>query len=249
MGFPIRISPARRVLASPRSVSPLAASFFACWHQGIHTPALSSLTIKSTLRFAVLLTVLLQPLCLLHLLTSLTYFCLNFLLTLTFEFFSSSCAAPPYLMIREGALATCSCPSLHLFCCQRSISFCRKRQKAKLGFTSSGFCLLPGPARRSPLVGLGRVELPTSPLSGVRSNHLSYRPMLVGRLLWRWWSWSGSNRRPPECKSGALPAELQPPSGFSGRGKELVSRPVGRPGRCGPAAAAHEARKASECCF
>ena len=26
----------------------------------------------------------------------------------------------------------------------------------------------------------------------------------------RWWSWSGSNRRPPECKSGALPAELQP---------------------------------------
>ena len=26
------------------------------------------------------------------------------------------------------------------------------------------------------LVGLGRVELPTSPLSGVRSNQLSYRP-------------------------------------------------------------------------
>ena len=27
-----------------------------------------------------------------------------------------------------------------------------------------------------PLVGLGRVELPTSRLSGVRSNQLSYRP-------------------------------------------------------------------------
>ena len=27
------------------------------------------------------------------------------------------------------------------------------------------------------LVGLGRVELPTSPLSGVRSSHLSYRPI------------------------------------------------------------------------
>ena len=26
------------------------------------------------------------------------------------------------------------------------------------------------------MVGLGRVELPTSRLSGVRSNHLSYRP-------------------------------------------------------------------------
>src|SRR5690606_5123491 len=27
------------------------------------------------------------------------------------------------------------------------------------------------------LVGLGRLELPTSPLSGVRSNQLSYRPI------------------------------------------------------------------------
>ena len=29
------------------------------------------------------------------------------------------------------------------------------------------------------LVGLGRVELPTSPLSGVRSSHLSYRPSVL----------------------------------------------------------------------
>jgi hypothetical protein len=28
------------------------------------------------------------------------------------------------------------------------------------------------------LVGLGRFELPTSPLSGVRSNQLSYRPVV-----------------------------------------------------------------------
>ena len=28
------------------------------------------------------------------------------------------------------------------------------------------------------MVGLGRIELPTSRLSGVRSNHLSYRPSL-----------------------------------------------------------------------
>ena len=27
------------------------------------------------------------------------------------------------------------------------------------------------------LVGLGRLELPTSPLSGVRSNQLSYKPI------------------------------------------------------------------------
>ena len=30
---------------------------------------------------------------------------------------------------------------------------------------------------KKPLVGLGRVELPTSRLSGVRSNQLSYRPL------------------------------------------------------------------------
>src|SRR2546421_11890367 len=59
---------------------------------------------------------------------------------------------------------------------------------------------------RFKLVGLGRIELPTSPLSGVRSSQLSYRPEWAAS----WWSWSGSNRRPPECKSGALPTELQP---------------------------------------
>ena len=40
------------------------------------------------------------------------------------------------------------------------------------------------------LVGLGRLELPTSPLSGVRSNHLSYRPIKLPvettkHALWR----------------------------------------------------------------
>ena len=33
------------------------------------------------------------------------------------------------------------------------------------------------------MVGLGRFELPTSPLSGVRSNQLSYRPVIVVELL------------------------------------------------------------------
>jgi hypothetical protein len=57
-------------------------------------------------------------------------------------------------------------------------------------------------------VGPDGVEPSTSPLSGVRSSQLSYGPR--GRPSPFWWSWSGSNRRPPECKSGALPAELQP---------------------------------------
>ena len=33
------------------------------------------------------------------------------------------------------------------------------------------------------LVGLGRFELPTSPLSGVRSNQLSYRPKNISECL------------------------------------------------------------------
>ena len=40
----------------------------------------------------------------------------------------------------------------------------------------SDFCLLTSDL----MVGLGRFELPTSRLSGVRSNQLSYRPVRVG---------------------------------------------------------------------
>src|SRR5665213_640142 len=47
LGFPIRKSPDHRLLASSRGLSQLTASFIACLCQGIHTHALSSLTIKS----------------------------------------------------------------------------------------------------------------------------------------------------------------------------------------------------------
>src|SRR5450631_1920569 len=75
------------------------------------------------------------------------------------------------------------------------------------------------------LVGLDRLELSTSPLSGARSSHLSYRPI--------WWSWSGSNRRPPECKSGALPTELQP-LGFNMGRAVLPARSLARRHDCPP---------------
>jgi hypothetical protein len=48
LGFPIRISPDHSLLAASRGFSQLIASFFAYLRQGIHTHALSSLTIKST---------------------------------------------------------------------------------------------------------------------------------------------------------------------------------------------------------
>ena len=39
-----------------------------------------------------------------------------------------------------------------------------------------------------------------------------------------WWRIAGSNRWPPECKSGALPAELIPPKKMVGRGR--LERPT-----------------------
>ena len=48
LGFPIRTSPDHSLLAASRGLSQLIASFIAYLRQGIHTHALSSLTIKST---------------------------------------------------------------------------------------------------------------------------------------------------------------------------------------------------------
>ena len=54
------------------------------------------------------------------------------------------------------------------------------------------------------VVGSSGLEPPTSRLSGVRSNHLSYEPIGTGG--------DEENRTPdpPACKAGALPAELHP---------------------------------------
>src|SRR5437762_7031594 len=88
---------------------------------------------------------------------------------------------------------------------------------------------MPADFRTLQMVGLGGLEPPTSSLSGMRSSHLSYRP----RRLATWWSWSGSNRRPPECKSGALPAELQPrfssEADWTQRPENSVFRSQGKP--------------------
>ena len=157
-GFPIRISPDHSLLAAPRSFSQLTTSFFAYLRLGIHTHALSSLTIKSTSHTGTLL--------------SRAYTCVL------------------HMPVKYSVVKDLDC---------------------RFGNPQTSFLFAGGR-----LVGLGRIELPTSPLSGVRSSQLSYRPMSA-----YWWSWSGSNRRPPECKSGALPAELQPLV------TENQSRPVG----------------------
>ncbi len=188
MGFPIRISPDHSLLAASRSFSQLIASFFAFLRLGIHTHALSSLTIKSTTHI--------RP-------------------------------VPSPLPYGRGSVLGRHerySKSLSLTC----VLYARQYSVVKdLDCFSNQ---LSGQAQRTAdllldLVGLGRVELPTSPLSGVRSSHLSYRP---GWLLSQtWWSWSGSNRRPPECKSGALPAELQPLMSYQSSAISYQSNPPG----------------------
>ena len=162
MGFPIRKSPDHRLLASSRGLSQLTASFIASLRQGIHTHTLSSLTIKSI---------------------SNTNFCTMFLLALL------SLQQP-----RQGylwkACNTCSkyCPSNIQFSKIRLLpDFSGKRRKsafpADFGHGNDHLRLL---LYRSTsdwilllrcMVGLDRLELSTSPLSGVRSSHLSYRPV------------------------------------------------------------------------
>src|SRR6185312_6137751 len=53
LGSPIRTSPDHKMFASPRGFSQLTTSFIAFLRQGIHTHALSSLTIKFTLNTGV----------------------------------------------------------------------------------------------------------------------------------------------------------------------------------------------------
>ena len=72
------------------------------------------------------------------------------------------------------------------------------------------------------LVGLDGLEPSTSRLSGVRSSHLSYRPVFsqvfqfvhLSRFYPWWWRWRDSNPWPPACRAGALPTELHPRKGF-----------------------------------
>ena len=73
------------------------------------------------------------------------------------------------------------------------------------------------------LVGLVGLEPTTPALSRRCSNQLSYRPVIL------WWRMTGSNRRPPACKAGALPAELIPRSlPSAAQPHSLAARPDSR---------------------
>jgi hypothetical protein len=163
LDFSIRKSPDHRLLASPRGLSQLATSFIAFLRQGIHTHALSSLTIKFTLhtsrysgrptRFPV--PVSRNPV----LLGSRTEFVLVCPSVFSFQRSALLALYEPGSQFRRLALRQTPVLASSL---------------SREDFDKSGI----------DMVGLDRLELSTSPLSGVRSSHLSYRPM----PLVCWWS-------------------------------------------------------------
>ena len=71
----------------------------------------------------------------------------------------------------------------------RTADLLRARQAlSQLSYSPmSAITNLPGkphpPGVPGNVVGLGRFELPTSPLSGVRSNQLSYRPVVCALVI------------------------------------------------------------------
>ena len=60
------------------------------------------------------------------------------------------------------------------------------------------------------------------------ARNLRLRPPDLDHPTGTWWRRSGSNRRPPACKAGALPAELRPQqsSGSSGSSFRVQSQPA-----------------------
>ncbi len=167
LGFPIRTSPDHSLLAATRSLSQLITSFIACLRQGIHTHALSSLTIKSTSHPGRLSKFDHPP----------GHRCTLLSSRLLVHRQSSPAHADPtagILMPVNIQLSKIDCPEQNpgvntrlpdVGCCSLIITDGKDRRRY-ITF----------------MVGLGRIELPTSPLSGVRSSHLSYRPRLIANL-------------------------------------------------------------------
>ena len=92
------------------------------------------------------------------------------------------------------------------------------------GLIAAGRVLRRLPAPRHPLHALSNLTIKFSQDKKIAAKFNCQRTGIVydhpptwGRISFEdvrrpefWWSWPGSNRRPPACKTGALPTELQP---------------------------------------
>ena len=92
-----------------------------------------------------------------------------------------------------------------LFSCQRTALMIRS--SAQLPRGRRAISPTRPPARRDAL--LTRVATQMNYPFTEHSYKRNYRGKRLKRSL-VWWSWTELNRRPPACKAGALPTELQP---------------------------------------
>ena len=165
LGSPIRTSADQCLFTTPRSFSQCITSFFASDCQGIHQMPLLrlillrinnltiiyTLSVKST-RFISLYIkryIILSPLDITLILLSYLLYAITWISPITL--FRNSLAPP----INGGGKEDRTPDPL-----------LAKQVLSQLSYTPDIL-----------LVGLGRLELPTSRLSGVRSNHLSYKPL------------------------------------------------------------------------
>ena len=184
VGFPIRISTDQRVFAPPRSFSQRITSFIACACQGIH---------QLPLRHLIILIANAHPDCSRTTLAEKTSFSRSVRWPavkppIILEGIERSPPTHPHRMIKPKKPKPFSnhagAMSEQIFSSQ-----CQTEQAAS------------EPAANLFLLLTDNL-LPTA-----HTINCLRKASAKGR---RWWSWTGSNRRPPACKAGALPAELQP---------------------------------------
>ena len=83
-------------------------------------------------------------------------------------------SAPRRILAARREFATLCCPQYSIV--KDHLATVAGQLSSAVDFCIEPTALLRMTAVEDGMVGLGRLELPTSPLSGVRSSHLSYRP-------------------------------------------------------------------------
>ena len=162
-GFPIRKSTDRSLFAAPRGLSQLVASFIGSWCQGIHLVLFVAWTFQDLLIYAVLSFELLEFHKQILSGSILQLKGLSFFLHWIISTFRWNCIYP--FLERPNCFLTIA--NLKVILSSKSVRF--YSSISLFGFQWT-------------LVGLDGLEPSTSRLSGVRSNHLSYRPLFSGGI-------------------------------------------------------------------
>ena len=206
MGCPIRRSTDQRVLTPPRGFSQRATSFIACACQGIHQMPLN------------------------HLRTT-----MNQRTTIKHNHHPPPHGGIPSIHVRSRYMTNRGkTPAPHTVTNAKTHSLCQRTSSDQSAVTSDQIrshhrftvkACFPIPDYKDGPKDVGvnapqRVSLhQTIALHALRGAELCLKTpnpkMFSGRFVasrdrQSWWSQTGSNRRPPACKAGALPTELWP---------------------------------------